>query len=129
MRPTVRVSALMLSAVALATMAHAQVLTVPQALASAGVSLQGGPTSPSGPLPTLDRILLKTDLIVSGVIGESRSYLPDDQMDVRTDYEVLAPIILYESVAIPAGQLHTRPRRPATKSCAGSQHSATVDRS
>jgi hypothetical protein len=30
-------------------------------------------------------------------------------MGVRTDYEILAPVILYESVAIPAGQLHTRP--------------------
>jgi hypothetical protein len=109
MRPTLRVSALMLFAIALATTAHAQVRTVPQALARAGESLHGSRTSPSGPLPTLDRILLKTDLVVSGVIGESRSYLSDDQMDVRTDYEILAPVILYESVAIPAGQLPTRP--------------------
>jgi hypothetical protein len=79
MRFNYGVTALMLLSVALAaTTAHAQVLTVPQALASAGESLYGGPTSPSGPLPTLDRILLKTDLIVSGVIGESRSYLSDD---------------------------------------------------
>jgi hypothetical protein len=109
MQTSLRVGALMLLSIAIATKAHAQLLTVPQALARAGESLSGGQTSPSGPLPTLDRILLKTDLIVSGVIGESRSYLSDDQMDVRTDYEILAPVILYESVAIPAGQLHTRP--------------------
>jgi hypothetical protein len=70
--------------------------TIPQALARTGVSLIGGPTVPSGPPPSLDRLLQATDLIVRGVVGSPRSYLSDDQTEVLTDYSIVDPKVMYQ---------------------------------
>lgn len=79
---------------------RAQLATIPQQLARVGESLHGGPSIPSGPSPTIERILAHTDLIVRAVVGHPRSYLSDDQMDVQTDYLFDAVLLLYQGVPI-----------------------------
>ena len=74
-----------------------QLATIPEQLAKAGRSLSSGASIPSGLAPTIDDILADTDLIVTGIVGEPRSYLSDDQMDVYTDYPILNPVVLYQS--------------------------------
>lgn len=98
MRSRYRFSALasLLGCAAVLTV-HAQLLTIPEALERAGKSLSSGPSAPSGPVPTLDQVLSKTDTIVRGIVGQPRSYLSDDQMDVSTDYQILNPVILYKA--------------------------------
>jgi hypothetical protein len=72
-----------------------QLTTIPEQLARAGSSLMSGPTIPSGPAPSLDSVLLRTDIIVRGEVGDPRSYLSEDQTDVLTDYPIRNPVILY----------------------------------
>jgi hypothetical protein len=69
--------------------------TIPQSLAAAGTSLNGAVTTPSGPAPSMDIVVRQTDVILSGIIGESRSYLSKDQREVYTDYTILKPVFLY----------------------------------
>jgi hypothetical protein len=70
-------------------------VTIPETLARAGKSVTYATGIPSGVAPTLDRILLDTDLIVRGVVGQPKTYLSDDQTAVLTDYPVLRASILY----------------------------------
>lgn len=71
--------------------------TIPEVLTGEGKSLGGFMTVPSGPTPTLTEILGDADTVVRGIVGESRSYLSDDQRDVYTDYSILNPIFLYQA--------------------------------
>src|SRR4051812_36645985 len=71
-------------------------VTIPAALARAGKSITHATGIPSGVAPTLDRILLDTDLIVRGIVGQPRTYLSDDQTALLTDYPVFKASILYE---------------------------------
>ena len=70
----------------------AQPLTVPQSIARG--MLSRFTTPPSGAPPTIDELLLSTDMVVIGTIGEPRSYLSEDQLDVLTDYPVMNARIL-----------------------------------
>src|SRR4029453_18239529 len=70
--------------------------TIPESLARAGKSIGAGAGIPSGVGPALDGLLIDTDLIVRGVLGQPKSYLSDDQRAVLTDYPVLRASILYE---------------------------------
>jgi hypothetical protein len=70
--------------------------TVPERLAAAGRSLVGGTTVPSGPTPSLAQILANTDLLVRGFVGNGRSYLSHDQMEVLTEFVIQKPVILFE---------------------------------
>jgi hypothetical protein len=83
---------------ALAATIDAQLQTIPEMLRTAGESMSGGPTIPSGVAPTLDRVLADTDMIVTGVVGQPRSYLSDDQRDVYTDYPLSNPAFLYQAI-------------------------------
>jgi len=73
--------------------AHAQRITIPEALARGGVS--GGGTAPSGLGPSLNEILQATDLVVVGTLGEPHSYLSQDQLDVNTDFPVENATVFY----------------------------------
>lgn len=70
--------------------------TIPESLARARTPITAGAGMPSGAAPTLDRLLIDTDLIVRGVLGSPQSYLTDDQTGVLTDYPVLRASILYQ---------------------------------
>ena len=85
----------------------AQLLTIPEALARAGVDLAGGPGLGSGALGDVKstecfrrstaRLLADTDTVVSGRVGQPGSaYLSDDQREVYTDYLIENPIFLYQ---------------------------------
>ena len=71
--------------------------TIPAQLLQAGKSLKSGATIPSGMPPTVENLLSATDVIVRGTLGESRSYLSDDQTEVYTDYDIQNPQILYRA--------------------------------
>jgi hypothetical protein len=73
----------------------AQHETIPEALAhgSQGRIRSAG----SGVGPSVNDILLRTDMVVRGVLGEPRSYLSDDQKDVFTDYPIIDPILVYRA--------------------------------
>jgi hypothetical protein len=47
--------------------------TIPETLARAGKSITHATSEPSGLAPTLDRLLIDTDLIVRGVLGQPQS--------------------------------------------------------
>lgn len=97
-----------LAAFVLAATIHAQLATIPEQLAREGRSLSAGPSIPSGLAPPFDRILGDTDVIVRGLVGEPRSYLSDDQLDVYTDYPLINPVVLYQSALVTA----TKPGMP-----------------
>ena len=83
-------------------------LTIPEALAHSGGPLTKSVSTPSGPLPTLDRLLERTGLIVRGIVRGGRSYLSQDEQDIYTDYEIRNPIVLYDSASpSPAGRIGT----------------------
>jgi hypothetical protein len=73
--------------------AQAQRVTIPEAVARGGVSGVG--TAPSGPEPTIEAILEKTDLVIVGTVGEPHSYLSQDQLDVNTDFPVKDATVFY----------------------------------
>src|SRR4051794_35903326 len=76
--------------------ARAQSLTIPEELQHQGHSMGRLSSAPSGPVPTLDKIVDLTDLVVRGVLGESTSYLSEDQTEVYTDYPILNATVLYD---------------------------------
>src|SRR3989304_5341194 len=71
--------------------------TIPDVLAREGKSLSGFMTVPSGPTPSLTEVLGDADTVVKGLVGDSRSYLSDDQRDVYTDYVIVNPLFLYQA--------------------------------
>jgi hypothetical protein len=75
----------------------AQLITIPEQLMRAGESLASGPAIPSGPPPSIDRVLNETGMIVRGVVGEPRSYLSDDKLEIYSDYPLRTPTILYQA--------------------------------
>ncbi len=88
-------SILVCGMMAMATASWAQFDTIPQSIAKGAVG--SASTVPSGVSPSVERILRITDLVVSGTVGESRSYLSDDQMEVYTDIALGDPTVLYQS--------------------------------
>lgn len=75
-------------------------LTIPQALTRAGESLWAGPSEPDGPPPSVEEIAARADLVVRGTLGQPRSYLSPDEMDVYTDYPIEHAVFLYNSPAL-----------------------------
>jgi hypothetical protein len=73
----------------------AQGTTIPEALARHGSSLERSVGVWSGPPPSVESLLSSTDLVVRGVVTQTRSYLSPNQRDVYTDYEVRRPRVLY----------------------------------
>jgi hypothetical protein len=69
--------------------------TIPESVAAGAIGSVA--TVPSGQLPKIHDLLKNTDLVLRGTVGESKSYLSDDKLNVYTDYTILDPIILYES--------------------------------
>jgi hypothetical protein len=91
---TSRTINLLVTVAALATSwVQGQRLTIPEAVSRGGVS--SGGTIPSGPDPTINHMLEKTDLVVVGTLGEPHSYLSEDQLDVNTDFPVKDATVLY----------------------------------
>jgi hypothetical protein len=88
------VRALLLLAMSMPT-TQVQRQTIPDAVAEGAVSSVA--TVPSGQVPTMSALLPMTDIIVTGIIGEPRSYLSEDKRDVYTDYLIGNPVFLYES--------------------------------
>ena len=74
---------------------HAQRPTIPEAVRQGAVNSIA--TTPSGQPPTVADLLSTTDIVVMGTIGDSRSYLSDDQRDVYTDYPIKEPVVLFRS--------------------------------
>ena len=72
----------------------AQSETIPEAVARGATGHTR--TAPSGLSPKVGDILKRTDVIVRGVIGESRSYLSDDRQNVFTDFELKQITIVHE---------------------------------
>jgi hypothetical protein len=88
---------LLLTTIALEVV-NAQLLTIPEELRHAGVSLASGPSIPSGKAPSVDAVLADADTIVVGTVGPAApSYLSDDQREVLTDYQVVDPVLLFQS--------------------------------
>jgi hypothetical protein len=106
MRPAHRCAVLVLTLVTTPTLfAQDQRQTIPDVVASGAV----GRISQScglAPLPPFSDLLHQTDLLVSGTVGESRSYLSDDERDVYTD-RTLEPVRVYyrRPVAAPTALL------------------------
>jgi hypothetical protein len=53
----------------------------------------------------VEQVLAKTDLVVRGVVTQTRSYLSPDEREVYTDYEIRTPSIPYRAsvVTLPKG--------------------------
>jgi hypothetical protein len=89
-------STTLLTAVAIATVS-AQQLTIPQSLARAADSLSNFVTVPSGLPPRMEEVLLRTDLIVAGTLGQPHSYMSRNEMEVYTDYPIIGASILFQT--------------------------------
>jgi hypothetical protein len=85
--------------------------TIPQLLAKEGHSLGRSVEVETGPPPSVESVLRKTDLIVQGFIGTSKAYLSNDQTDVYTEYSIERFTVLYPSSAAPVG---SRPGQPTS---------------
>src|SRR5437763_1072447 len=70
--------------------------TIRESLAKSGRSLEGTMTIPSGPAPTMAEILADADTLLIGTVGQSRSRLSSDELDIFTDYEIQNPVVLYQ---------------------------------
>ena len=79
--------------------AAAQGSTIPEALAREGSSLERSVSAPSGNVP-IERVLARTNIIVRGVVTQTRSYLSPDEQEVYTDYEIRNPSVLYRTDSI-----------------------------
>ncbi len=101
MRPAHRCAVLLLAVVTTPTLfAQDQRQTIPEGIASGAV----GSISQScglGPLLPFSDLLHQTDLLVAGTVGESRSYLSDDERDVYTD-RALELVRVYYRRPVPA---------------------------
>ena len=88
----------------------AQQETIPQAIARGA---RGRHTSiGSGVLSNPPNFLADTNLVVRGVVGDPRSFLSDDEMNIYTEYPLLNMMTLYDSdVAVSArpGPVSRRP--------------------
>lgn len=73
--------------------------TIPAAIAEGAVASVA--TRPSGQAPTMESVLADTDVVVTGTVGEPRSYLSEDQRDVYTDYPVADAVFRYQSKLSP----------------------------
>jgi hypothetical protein len=76
--------------------------TIPEAVAQGAVSSVA--TVPSGQVPTMRSLLPEADLVVTGIVGDSRSYLSKDQRDIYTDYSIDDPVFLYQSKLVATSQ-------------------------
>ena len=104
-----RSSSTLLGVLLLAVMTYAQAdrPTIPEILARAGESTSGMRMVGSGPPPTISDILKEpTRWLRSG--RKPRSYLSDDQQEVYTDYPILNPSFVYQSVVVTS----TKPGMP-----------------
>jgi hypothetical protein len=72
---------------------------------------------PSGKDPSVEDILKDIDIVVVGIVGESRSFLSDDQRDIYTDYEIRNATILYSAPVHPTAQ--SRTAKPVTVTLLG----------
>lgn len=96
--PLMRVGTVVLLFLLLGDPAIAQLKTIPQQLAEQGTDLMSGATVPSGASPDLDVVLRDSEMIVRGVVGNPRSYLSDDQTTICSDYPILEPVILFDTM-------------------------------
>src|ERR1700746_256174 len=89
----------------------AQQLTIPQALARAGVDLGGGAGVGSGILGDVNsteyferytrELIADTDTLITGTVGQpGNAYLSEDQREVYTDYVIEHPVFLYQRAAV-----------------------------
>ena len=94
---TILTTTITLTVIALSNSAYAQSQrqTIPEAIAEGAVSSVA--TTPSGSAPTVRSLLSETDLIVTGTIVSSRSYLSDDQRDVYTDHVIGNVVLVHQS--------------------------------
>ncbi len=90
--------------IVMTSLGSAQLKTIPEQLAQAGVDLVGGASVPSGFAPTVDAVLEQADVIVQGVVGAPRTYLSQDQMNVLSDYPLVRPTVLFDSKVAPLSQ-------------------------
>jgi hypothetical protein len=87
--------------------------TIPEAVAAGATGSIA--TVPSGQLPKINDLPRNTDVVVRGTVGESRSYLSDDELNVYTDYTIVDPLVLYESHLTPVHAPGTVPRIVVTR--------------
>ena len=93
------------SVLPLAILLSAQVVagqgpTIPESLAQQGVPLGRSVGVWSGPAPSVEQVLAQTDLVVRGVVTQTRSYLSPDEREVYTDYDIRSPSIQYRASAV-----------------------------
>jgi hypothetical protein len=101
MRPAHRCAVLLLTLVTTSTLfAQDQRRTIPEIVAS-GAAGRISQSCGLAPLPPFSDLLHQTDLLVAGTVGESRSYLSDDERDVYTD-RALEPVRVYYRRPVPA---------------------------
>jgi hypothetical protein len=72
--------------------------TIPEMISRGGATSTS--TVPSGLPPSVDELLRITDVVVTGTIGQPRSYLSSDQTEIYTDYDIIAPVIFFQSQVI-----------------------------
>lgn len=77
---------------------QAQRATIPEMIARGAVTATS--TIPSGVPPSVGEVLRTTEMIVTGTIGQPRSYLSKDQSEVYTDYPISAPTVHFQSQVI-----------------------------
>jgi len=70
-------------------------LTIPEIVAR-GSAMSVSQACGLAPLPPFSDLLHQSDLLVTGTVGPSRSYLSDDQRDVYTDHQLAGVIVYYE---------------------------------
>lgn len=90
---------LLLLGLAAGVRAEDQQMTIPEAIAKGAVSSVAG--VPSGRLLAVPDLLRVTDIIVIGTVGEPRSYLTNDQLEIRTDFSLMDPEVIYRSTRVP----------------------------
>jgi hypothetical protein len=106
MRPAHGCAVLLLILVTTPTLfAQDQRQTIPEIVAS-GAGMSVSQSCGRAPLPPFSEFLRQTDLLVAGTVGESRSYLSDDERDVYTDRAIEAVRVYYRRpIAAPAAML------------------------
>lgn len=72
--------------------------TIPEAMARGATGRTA--TAPSGKSPTIAELLREADIVVRGIVGEPRSYLSEDKLNVYTDYPLVHPVVLFQRKAL-----------------------------
>lgn len=90
--------------------AAAQQETIPQAIARGATGRVS--SAGSGVLANPPNFLADTNLIVRGVVGEPRSFLSDDEMNIYTEYPLLNTVTLYDSDVTASARPGPVSRRP-----------------